>query len=149
MENLTVAIGCDHGGYDLKTKIVEFLTEKGVTLIDVGTNSCETVDHPIYAKFVCDKVSSGEAKFGILICGSGIGISIAANRFSGIRCAVCHDYYTGMMSREHNDANVLALGGRVIGEEVARQIVEVFLSTRFLSEHQNHPRRVQMLNSFA
>ncbi|CAG9335388.1 unnamed protein product [Blepharisma stoltei] len=149
MENITIAVGCDHEGHDMKVQLVQYLSRKGISVIDVGTNnSTNAVDYPVYAKLVCDKVLSGEAQRGLLICESGIGMSMAANRFKGIRCAVCHDYFGVLMTREHNDCNVLALGGKVIGIEVAKQVVDTYLSTRFLSEHPNHPRRVDLLNSY-
>ncbi len=135
-----IALGSDHGGYALKEEIKKYLTEKGVPFTDLGTHSEESCDYPEFAEKVCRSVLSGESEKGILCCGTGIGMSMAANKIRGIRCALCSDGYSAEMTRRHNDANVLALGGRVIGPGLALEIVEIFLRTPF--EGGRHARRV-------
>jgi ribose 5-phosphate isomerase B len=137
---MLIAIGSDHGGFRLKEDIKEFLKEKGYTFRDFGTNSTESVDYPDFARAVAQAVVSGEYARGILVCGTGVGISIAANKVKGIRAALCHDEYTAQMSREHNDANILALGERVTGCGLARSIVEKWLTTEFAGGR--HAKRV-------
>lgn len=128
-----IAIASDHGGFDLKTEIINYLNSKGLEYKDLGTCDGKTsVDYPDYGRTVAEAVSSGEFEKGIVICGTGIGISIAANKVHGIRAALCTDSYMARMSREHNDANILALGGRVIGLGLALDIVETWLNTEFL-----------------
>ena len=138
-----IAVGCDHGGYDLKNTIIKLLTDKGYTVNDLGTYGTESVDYPVYASKVCDAVTSGEAPLGILVCGTGIGMSIAANKHRGIRAALCSDVFSAKMTRAHNDANVLCLGARVIGPGLACEIVKAFLSSSF--EGGRHSKRVEML----
>jgi ribose 5-phosphate isomerase B len=140
---MKVAIGCDHAGYPLKAAVMEKLQKEGYELIDCGTNSTESVDYPIYGKKVAHAVASGEADRGIAICGTGIGISIACNKVKGIRCALCTNVNMAEMSRRHNDANVLAMGGRVIDQETAFAIVDKWFSTDF--EGGKHLRRINML----
>ncbi len=135
-----IALGSDHGGYALKEEIKKYLTEKGVPFTDLGTHSEESCDYPEFAEKVCRSALSGESEKGILCCGTGIGMSMAANKIRGIRCALCSDGYSAEMTRRHNDANVLALGGRVIGPGLALEIVEIFLRTPF--EGGRHARRV-------
>lgn len=139
---MKIAIGCDHGGIQLKQEIVSLLTEMGQAIDDRGCFSVESVDYPEFAKTVCDKVLSGECDRGILICGTGIGMSMVANRFDGIRAALCHELFTARMSREHNDANVLCLGARVIGPGLAREIVRTWVTTDFAGGR--HQRRIDM-----
>lgn len=134
------AIGSDHGGYDLKQIIMAHLAERGVEYHDYGTYSTESCDYPDYGEAVARAVASGECERGIVVCGTGIGISIAANKVHGIRCALCGDCYSAEKSREHNDANVLALGGRVLGEGLALKIVDTFLDTEFAGGR--HSRRL-------
>lgn len=134
------AIGSDHGGYDLKQIIMAHLAERGVEYRDYGTFSTESCDYPDYGEAVARAVASGECERGIVVCGTGIGISIAANKVHGIRCALCGDCYSAEKSREHNDANVLALGGRVLGEGLALKIVDTFLDTEFAGGR--HSRRL-------
>ncbi len=131
---MRVALGCDHGGFLLKPVVLEALADAGCDVIDCGTFSTDSVDYPDYAKVVGKKVVAGEAQFGILICGTGIGISIAANKVKGVRAALCTDTYSARMSRAHNNANILALGARVIGPGLAQDIVAAFLTVTFTGE---------------
>ncbi|MBI1244140.1 MAG: ribose 5-phosphate isomerase B [Alphaproteobacteria bacterium] len=126
-----VALAADHGGVELKALLVKDLTAAGIPVVDLGTNSTDSVDYPDFADRLATALKDGRATRGILICGTGIGISIAANRHRHVRAALCHDETTARLSRQHNDANVLALGARVIGPEVARACLKVFLSTEF------------------
>ena len=139
-----IAIGCDHGGYELKKKIETYLEGRGLEYQDFGCDSMESVDYPIYARTVAHAVADGQCERGILICGTGIGVSIAANKVPGIRAALCTDCFCAQATREHNDANILALGGRVVGEGLALKIVETFLDTPF-SNDERHIRRIQMI----
>lgn len=141
---MKVAIGCDHAGYELKEKVKNKLISEGFEVIDVGTNSIESVDYPIYGKAVSEKVASQECERGIAICGTGIGISMACNRVKGVRAALCDSEHLAKMSREHNDANVLCMGGREISEELAFRIVDTWFSTDFLGG--KHLRRINMLD---
>jgi ribose 5-phosphate isomerase B len=136
-----VAIACDHGGFALKEALKAALP--GVKWLDLGTNSAASVDYPDFAGRLADAIKAGQAARGILICGSGIGISIAANRHAHIRCALAHDVTGARLGRQHNDANVLAMGGRMIGDALAKECVEVFLSTQF--EGGRHQTRVDKL----
>lgn len=140
---MKIAIGCDHAGYELKEIVKDKLTSEGHELIDLGTNSSESVDYPIYGKAVGEKVASGECDKGIAICGTGIGISISCNKVKGVRAALCNTEHLAKMSREHNDANVLCLGAREIDKELALKIVDKWLSTDFLGG--KHLRRIKML----
>ena len=137
----TVAIACDHGGFALKEALKAALPD--VKWLDLGTDSAESVDYPDFGNKLADAIKDGNAARGILICGSGIGISIAANRHAHIRCALVHDVTGARLCRQHNDANVLALGGRMIGEAVAKDCVEAFLSTAF--EGGRHQKRIDKL----
>lgn len=128
---MKIAIGCDHGGYELKNKIILLLEKEGYSVEDCGTFSLESVDYPDIAEIVCKKITEGDAEKGILVCGTGIGMSIAANKIKGIRCAHCTDTYSAAMAREHNNANVLAIGERITGDELAFCIVKTYLSTEF------------------
>jgi ribose 5-phosphate isomerase B len=141
---MKLAIGADHGGYILKKEIVDFLSKIGnIELSDYGTSGPESVDYPDYGRKVSEAVSNGTVDRGILICGTGIGMSIVANRFPRVRAALCHDNFTARMSRLHNDANVLVMGERVIGRGVALDIVKVWLETEF--EGSRHARRLQKI----
>ncbi len=135
-----LAIGSDHGGFALKQEVMEHLREKGVEYKDFGTYTEESCDYPEFGEAVARAVASGECERGIAICGTGIGISIAANKVRGVRAAVCGDCYSAEMTRRHNDANVLCMGGRVVGDGLALKIVDVFLETPF--EGGRHARRV-------
>lgn len=140
---MKVAIAADHGGFELKEALKKQLT--GITLTDLGTHSTDSVDYPDFGADLARKVAAGEFDRGILICGSGIGISIAANKVKGIRAALCHNVYTAEMARRHNDANVIAMGGRVVDENTAVEMARVFLNTDF--EGGRHARRVEKLNN--
>ena len=142
---MKIAIGCDHGGYLLKQDILIWMEEHDVDYEDFGCFSTESVDYPIYGEKVARAVASGEYDKGIVICTTGIGISIAANQVKGIRCAHCADPLSAEMSRRHNDANVLALGAGIVGPNLARRMVEVFLNTEF--EGGRHARRVAQLDA--
>ena len=139
-----IAIASDHGGYRLKQEIMKHLDEQGVSYKDFGTYSQESCDYPVYAEAVAKAVAAGGANMGILVCGTGIGMSIAANKIRGIRAALCGDCYSAELTRRHNDANVLALGERVMGSGLAVKIVDTFLSTSF--EGGKHARRVDMIH---
>jgi ribose 5-phosphate isomerase B len=140
---MKIALGCDHGGFDLKMEIVHSLEQSGHTIIDLGCHAGESVDYPEYADKVCLAIKDGRCNRGILICGTGIGMSIAANRHRHIRAALCHETVTAKLSREHNDANVLCLGGRVLGVSIALDVVRVWLSTEFAGGR--HLRRISKM----
>ena len=135
-----IAIGADHGGFELKESVKKFLDEKGIEYKDFGTHSAESVDYALIAKEVATAVAKGDYDKGILICGTGIGISMAANKVKGIRAACCSDYFSAKFTRLHNDANILCFGGRVVGAGLANELVDVFLNTEF--EGGRHARRV-------
>lgn len=142
---MKIAIGSDHGGFRLKTIISQHLKEKGYEVVDCGTqNDIDSVDYPVYARLVSDVVVSKKVDLGIAICGTGIGVSIAANKVTGIRAALCHDVFSAKATREHNDSNVLCLGQRVIGEGLACLIVDTWLETSY--QGGRHAKRVAMLN---
>ena len=137
---MKIVVGCDHGALALKESVKKVLAELGMEIDDVGTYTEDSVDYPDIAEKVCGKVVSGEAERGVVLCGTGIGISIAANKIKGIRCALCSETYSARMARAHNDANVLALGGRVLGVGLAGEIVRAFFAQDF--EGGRHERRV-------
>ena len=139
---MKVAIGCDHGGIDLKNVVVNGLTELGHEVDDQGCNSVESVDYPEFARSVSTLVMEGKCQCGILICGTGIGMSMAANRIPGIRAALCNEMFSAKMSREHNNANILCLGARVIGPGLATEIVRVWMAAEFAGGR--HQRRIDM-----
>lgn len=141
----TIAFGCDHGGFDYKKAVIEHLAAAGYTVIDCGCNSSESVDYPIYADAVCNALTEGKADLGILICGTGIGMSIAANKHKGIRAAACENTFSARATREHNNSNVLCLGARVIGVGLALDMIDLFVTTDFAGGR--HQRRVDMLNA--
>lgn len=143
MEDIKVVIGSDHGGFHYKEQIIEYLKARNIEFFDVGTHTRESCDYPEIAKLAAEKIRSGEFNRGILVCGTGIGMSIAANKVRGIRAALCGDTYSARVSRAHNNANVLCLGERVIGEHLALDIVDIWLKTGF--EGGRHKRRVDML----
>lgn len=139
-----IALGCDSAGYELMQEVKKHLDERGLEYKDFGTYSTEPVDYPVYGKKVAHAVADGECERGILICGTGIGISITANKVKGIRAALCHDVFSAEATRLHNDANILAMGGRVVGPGLALMIVDKFLDTPF-SRVERHVRRVAMI----
>ena len=139
-----LALGCDHGGYPLMKEVIKYLDEAGIEYKNFGTYSEESCDYPVYAKLAANAVVSGECDKGILICGTGIGISITANKIKGIRCALCHDCFSAKATRLHNDANMLAMGARVVGPGLAIEIVKNFLETDFSNE-ERHIRRIKQI----
>lgn len=139
-----IAIGSDHGGFELKKEVMAHLDARGLEYKDFGTYSDASCDYPVYGKAVAKAVASGECERGIIICGTGIGISIAANKVHGIRAALCGDCFSAEATRQHNDANVLALGARVVGTGLALKIVDTFLDTPF-SNGERHIRRIEMI----
>ncbi|MEW6218619.1 MAG: ribose 5-phosphate isomerase B [Thermodesulfobacteriota bacterium] len=141
---MRIAIGSDHGGVDLKCRLLAVLAELGHEILDQGCDSSASVDYPHFAQAVCALVRDGQADRGVLVCGTGIGMSMAANRFDGIRAALCHELFTARMSREHNDANVLCLGGRVVGPGLAEEMLKVWLATEFAGGR--HLRRIRMFD---
>lgn len=138
-----IALGCDHGGYDLMQEVIKYLDEHHLEYKNYGCHG-EPVDYPEYAKKVGHAVVNGECDKGILICGTGIGISITANKIKGVRCALCSDCFSAEATRLHNDANILAMGGRVLGGELAKKIVDTFLNTGF-SGDERHVRRIAQI----
>ena len=141
---MKIAIGCDHGGIVLKPIVKKVLEDNDIEIIDMGCDDTKSVDYPDYALKVAEAVSKGEVDKGILLCGTGIGISIGANKVKGVRCAVCHDLFTAQMCAQHNDANILAMGGRVVDEELAGQMVQTWLDTPF--EGGRHTGRVNKIS---
>ena len=139
-----IAIGSDHGGFELKEKLMEHLSERGLEYKDFGTYSSASCDYPVYAKAVANAVASGECDRGIIICGTGIGVSITANKVRGIRAALCGDCFSAEATRQHNNANVLCMGARVVGEGLALKIADTFLDTPF-SNDERHIRRISMI----
>lgn len=140
---MKIALGCDHGGLEIKNAIIEDLKNKGVECIDFGTTTTDSVDYPVYAKKVCAAVQSGECVLGILCCGTGIGMSMTANKQKGIRAAVLSDAFSAEMTRRHNNANVLCLGGRVIDSAKAVALANIFLNTPY--EGGRHDKRIAMM----
>ena len=143
MSKETIALASDHGGVELKSLLARHLEGRGFAVLDLGTDGAQSVDYPDFAVAIADAIRQGKAARGVLMCGSGIGISIAANRFAHVRAALVHDAYGARMCRLHNDANVLVLGGRTIGPEIAKDCLDIFVSTEF--EGGRHARRVAML----
>ena len=139
---MNLVIACDHAGYSMKENVKQYLMEQGHSVIDCGTNSTDSCDYPVFAKALCKEINEGRAQLGILICGTGIGMSMAANKVKGIRAAVCSDYFSAKFTRAHNDANVICLGARVTGEGLALELIDIFLNTPF--EGGKHLRRIAM-----
>ena len=139
-----IAIGSDHGGYDLKQTVIGYLKEKGIAYKDFGCMDKNSCDYPVFGRAAAEAVASGECEKGIVICTTGIGISMTANKVPGVRCALCQDSFSAKMTRLHNDANVLALGGSIVGPGLALDIVEVFLNTPFSGE-EKHVRRISQI----
>ena len=140
-----IALGCDHGGYNLICAVKKYLDDKGIEYKDFGTYSTDSVDYPVYAYKVATAVANGDFEFGILCCGTGIGISIAANKIDGIRAAHCHDVYSAEMTKRHNNANVICMGGRVIGRELAFKIIDAWLDAEF--EGGRHQKRIDKIHA--
>ena len=144
--NIKIAIASDHAGYDLKEEIKKHLEDRGIEFIDFGTNNpTDSVNYPDFAHALCSSIQIGETERGILVCGTGIGMSMAANKHTGIRAACCSDTFSARLTRTHNDANVLCFGARVVGIGVATDLVDVFINTEF--EGGRHTKRVEMLNA--
>ncbi len=141
---MKIVIGCDHAGYNIKNAVVKHVEEKGYEVVDVGTYSTDSCHYPVYASAACKKILDGECDLGILICGTGIGMSIAANKHKGIRAACCSDVFSARLTREHNDANMLCFGERVVGIGTAIDLVDAFLDAKYLNNG-NHVTRVAML----
>lgn len=139
-----ISIGSDHGGFAMKEKVKSYLLEKGYEVKDVGCYGLESCDYPVYGRAAAEAVASGECEKGIVVCTTGIGISMVANKVPGVRCALCSETLSAKMTRLHNDANVLALGGAMIGENLALDIVETFLTTEF-SKEEKHQRRINLM----
>lgn len=136
-----IAVGSDHGGYELKQKVIKHLEEKGIPVKDVGCHSSDSCDYPVFGQAAAKEVASGNCEKGIVICTTGIGISIVANKVKGIRCALCGDTFSAKMTRLHNDANMLAMGAGIVGGQLAMDIVDTFLETDF-SKEEKHIRRI-------
>jgi len=141
----SILIGCDHAGFSLKASLKDYLEKRSILVIDVGCAAMESCDYPVYAQDVCQRITRGDVSRGILICGTGVGMSMAANRHSGIRAALCTTEFHARMSRLHNDSNVLVMGGRVTGEELALSILKVWLETPF--EGGRHQRRLDLMET--
>ena len=140
---MKISVGCDHGALALKNKVAAFLRFKGYEVVDFGTHTEESCDYPVYGAMAARAVASGECDKGIIFCGTGIGISIAANKVKGIRCVVCTEPFSAKLSRQHNNSNMLALGARVVGTELAKMIVEEWLNAEF--EGERHQKRIDMI----
>ena len=145
MKQNKITIGCDHAGYELKKKVIEHLQERGIEVIDVGTHSTDSCDYPAIAHAVCKNIQDGVTELGILVCGTGIGMSMAANKHRGIRAAACSDTFSARLTRIHNDANVLCFGERVVGMGLALDLVDNFIDAEF--EGGKHQRRVDMITA--
>ncbi len=141
---MKIVIGCDHAGFGIKKAVKEHIEQKGYEVVDVGTNSTDSCHYPLFADAACKKILSGECELGILICGTGVGMSIAANKHKGIRAACCSDVFSARLTREHNDANILCFGERVIGVGTAIDLVDAFLDAEYMNNG-NHVIRVAML----
>ncbi len=141
---MKIVIGCDHAGFEIKDAVKEHIIASGYEVVDVGTNSSASCHYPVFARAACEKIQNGECELGILICGTGIGMSMAANKHRGIRAACCSDTFSARLTREHNDANMLCFGQRVVGIGLALDLVDAFLSAKYLGNG-NHLTRVAML----
>lgn len=140
---MKIALGADHGGFELKEKVKKHLLEKNIEVVDFGTHSTESVDYPQFGHAVGHAVANKEVNFGIIVCGTGIGISLAANKVPGVRAALCTNTTMARLTREHNDANILAMGGRIVGDVLALEMVDIFLSTEFASGR--HQKRIDAI----
>lgn len=144
--SMKIALGSDHAGYELKEKVISWLQELGCEVLDCGTHDCAAVDYPDFAAAVARRVAAGEAVKGIVVCGSGAGAAIAANKVRGCRAALAHDTYTAHQCVEHDDANVITFGSRIIGEELAKEVVRAFVPAKFTGE-ERHVRRLEKVNN--
>lgn len=145
-ETMKIGVACDHGGFELKEELKQYLLTMGMEPLDLGTFNEESVDYPDYGIALAEKVSKGELEKGILICGTGIGMSIVANKFPKVRAALVNDLYSSRLSREHTDANILVIGGRIVGRELAKEIVRVWLNTPFVGgRHERRLRKIEAL----
>jgi len=142
---MKIGLACDHGGFELKEELKAFLKSRGVEPIDMGTFNKDSVDYPDFGILIAEKISRGELEKGILICGTGIGMSIVANKFPGVRAALVNDLYSSRFSREHTDANILVIGGRIVGKDLAKEIVKVWLDTPFAGGR--HKRRLEKIEA--
>lgn len=142
-KNMVIALGCDHGGYALKEHLKAHLEGLGYTCQDFGCHSTESCDYPVFAQAAAQAVAQGECRFGVVVCTTGIGVSICANKVHGVRCALCHEPWTAQMTRRHNDANMLALGAGATGPQLAVEILDAFLAAQF--EGGRHQRRVDLM----
>lgn len=142
---MEIVVGSDHAGYELKEIIKQYLAGQDYDVIDVGTDSTASVDYPDFARALSEAVLEAEGRRGVLICGSGVGASIAANKIPGIRAAICHDCYSAHQGVEHDNMNVLTMGGRIVGEELAKSLVDAFLSAEFQKDEERHARRVRKI----
>jgi ribose 5-phosphate isomerase B len=142
---MQIGLACDHGGFELKEELRKYIKSLGFKLVDLGTFSEESVDYPDYGILVAEKVSKGELEKGILVCGTGIGMSIVANKFPGVRAALVNDLYSSRFSREHTDANILVIGGRVVGRELGKEIVRIWLETAFAGGR--HKKRLEKIEA--
>lgn len=142
---MKISIGSDHGGYQLKTEIVNHLISQGHQVVDFGTNSSDSCDYPDFAYAAAQAVSKGEVDFGVVVCTTGMGVSMVANKVKGVRCALCHNENCAEMTRRHNDANMIAFGQKYVSTEVALKAVDIFLSTEFEKENERHVRRVNKI----
>ena len=145
MRNMKVVIGCDHGGFELKEVLSAHLKDKGFDVVDVGTYDTNSVDYPDIAQQACEEVTSGRCEWGVLICGTGIGISIAANKVNGIRCALVSNEYSAEMTKRHNNANMVAFGGRVTGPDLAKHILDAYVGAEF--EGGRHEKRIEKISA--
>lgn len=143
-----IVIGCDHAAYELKLLVIKHLEAKGFDVLDVGTHSSESCNYPDYAQAVCKTIQAGTCELGILICGTGIGMSLVANKHMGIRAAVCSDTFSARLTREHNNANVLCFGARVVGMGLALDLVDNFVDTPFSGE-ERHVKRIELIDAIA
>ncbi|MDR3127984.1 MAG: ribose 5-phosphate isomerase B [Bifidobacteriaceae bacterium] len=142
---MKIAVASDHAGYELKNSLLEYLTAEGIEYEDFGTYSLESTDYPEYGKLIGQKVASGQFSLGLLFCGTGVGISIAANKIKGVRAVVCSDTFTARASRQHNNSNILALGGRVVGVDLAKDIFDAWFNVQF--EGGRHQRRIDLIEN--
>lgn len=143
---MKVSLASDHGGFDLKEKVKAHLTAKVIEVVDFGTNSKDSCDYPVFAKPAAEAVADGKVDKGIVICTTGIGVSIVANKVKGVRCALCHSEFTAEMTRLHNDSNVLAMGAACLEEDLAIKMVDIFLETEFSGE-EKHSRRINLIEA--